>query len=116
MALIRRSEMFEGCPLPGWSGHFFHSEYMTFAHWDIQSTAADLHEHQHPQEEVWNIVEGELVLVLNGREWRLGPGDAAVVPPETPHSVRVVGMCRAVIADYPVRETLPGVQGSSSAA
>jgi mannose-6-phosphate isomerase-like protein (cupin superfamily) len=109
MALMRKSEMLEGSPLPGWSGRFFHSEYMTFAHWDIEPTAADLHEHQHPQEEVWNIVEGELVLVLEGQEWRLGPGDGAVIPPETPHSVRIVGHCRAVIADYPLRESLPGV-------
>ena len=103
MAGILRSEMIQGNPLPGWSGRFFHSQNMTFAHWDIKSTAADLHEHQHLQEEVWNVVEGELVLVISGEEWHLGASDVAVVPPETPHAVRIVGSCRAIIADYPAR-------------
>lgn len=110
MPIILRSEMLEGSPLPGWSGRFFHSQNMTFALWDIDAGAADLHEHHHPQEEVWNVVEGEVVLALEGQERRLGPGDAAVVPPETRHSVRVVGRCRAVIADYPIRESLPGLR------
>ena len=112
MPLIRRSEMLEGSPLPGWSGRFFHSENMTFAHWDIDGGAADLHEHRHPQEEVWNIVEGTLVLELDGQKLHLGPGDAAVVPADIPHSVKVVGSCRAVIADFPVRKSLPGVGNS----
>jgi mannose-6-phosphate isomerase-like protein (cupin superfamily) len=107
---IDASEMLSGAPLPGWSGRFFHSENMTFAHWDIAADAADLHEHHHVQEEVWNVVEGEVVLVVDGEERRLVQGAAAVVPPNTPHKVKVVGACRVVIADYPVRDQLPGVR------
>ncbi|MBO0730547.1 MAG: cupin domain-containing protein [Acidimicrobiaceae bacterium] len=110
MPFINRSNMLEGSPLPGWSGTFFHSENMTFAYWDIAADAADLHEHHHPQEEVWNVVDGEVVLALNGQQRRLRPGEAAVVPPGTPHSTRVVGPCRAIVVDYPTRPRLPGVQ------
>lgn len=110
MPFIDACEMVTGAPLRGWSGRFFNSENMTFAHWDIAADAANLQEHQHVQEEVWNVVEGEVVLVLDGQERRLGQGAAAVVPPNTAHEVKVVGACRVVIADYPVRDQLPGVQ------
>ena len=52
---------------------------MTFAHWDLALDAVELHEHHHGQEEVWNVVEGEVVLVVDGQERRLDPGTAAVV-------------------------------------
>jgi mannose-6-phosphate isomerase-like protein (cupin superfamily) len=107
MSFINKADMLTGAPLPGWFGRFFHSEHMTFAHWEIAAGAADLHEHHHRQEEVWNIVEGELILVVGSEERRLGPGDAAVIPSNTRHSVKVVGRCRAIIVDHPVRLDLP---------
>jgi mannose-6-phosphate isomerase-like protein (cupin superfamily) len=107
---LEPSDMIHGAPLPGWTGRFFHSEHMTFAHWDIAADAADLHEHAHPEEEVWNVVEGEVVLVIDGHARTLGSGAAAVVPPQIPHSARVTGTCRAIVTDYPLRHELPGVR------
>ena len=109
MPFIDPDEMLRGSPLPGWSGRFFHSENMTFGHWDIAEGAADLHEHQHPQEEVWNVVDGEVLLVVDGQESRMGAGDAAVVPPHTTHSAKPLGACRAIVVDHPVRAQLPGL-------
>jgi mannose-6-phosphate isomerase-like protein (cupin superfamily) len=108
MPFVRPSEMLSGEPLPGWSGRFVHSASMTFAHYDIAAGATPLHEHQHEQEEVWHIVEGEVALSIAGEEQVLGPGCIAVVPPDTPHSVRPLVACRAIIADHPVRPDLPG--------
>ena len=108
MPFIDADEMLHGAPLHGWSGRFFHSENMTFALWDIAADAAALHEHDHTQEEVWNVIEGELTLVVGDEERRLGPGSAAVVPPNTPHSAVAVGACRVIVTDYPVRDQLPG--------
>ena len=109
MPFVRPSDMLAGEPLPGWSGRFLHSANMTFAHSDIAAGAATLHEHQHVQEEVWHIVAGEVALTIDGEEQVLGAGCVAVVPPDTPHSVRPLGACRAVIADYPLRPNLPGM-------
>ena len=94
-------------PLRGWTGRFFHSVHMTFGHWDISEDAADLHDHHHVQEEVWNVVSGEIVLVVDGHEHRLQAGSAAIVPSDVPHSARVLGACRAVVVDHPVRTELP---------
>jgi mannose-6-phosphate isomerase-like protein (cupin superfamily) len=108
-AFIERSEMLRGSPLRGWSGRFFHAANMTFAHWDIADGASDLHEHRHPQEEVWNIVEGEVMLTIGAERRRLGPGAVGIVPANAPHSAQPVGSCRAIIVDYPRRTSLPGV-------
>jgi mannose-6-phosphate isomerase-like protein (cupin superfamily) len=109
MTFLDPADMLSGDPLPGWRGRFFHSENMTFALYDIAGNAAPLHEHHHIQEEVWNVVEGELMITVDGEERRVGAGSAVVVPPNTPHSVRPTGPCKAVIADYPVRTQLPGL-------
>lgn len=82
---------------------------MTFAHYDIAAGASPLHEHQHEQEEVWHVVEGDVALSIGGEEQVLVAGCVAVVPPGTPHAVRPLGACRAIIADHPVRTELPGL-------
>ena len=105
---ISNQDMVTGSPLPGWSGRFFHSENMTFAHWTVTAAADDLHEHHHEQEEVWNVVAGSIVLVIDGIEGTIEAGGAAVVPPNTPHSARVTGAAEVVVVDFPVREHLPG--------
>ena len=112
VAFITEDDMLRGSPLHGWDGRFFHSERMTFARWSIAADAADLHEHHHEQEEVWNVVAGSVVLIVDGDERELRAGEAAVVPPHTPHAARVVGPAEVVVADHPVRTSLPGVASS----
>jgi quercetin dioxygenase-like cupin family protein len=88
--------------LPGWRGHIFHSQCMTFAHWDF-AAGFSIHEHTHEQEEVWHIVEGELELTMNGETMRAGPGMVAIVPPHTAHAVMALSDGKAIVADYPLR-------------
>jgi mannose-6-phosphate isomerase-like protein (cupin superfamily) len=112
MPFVHPSDMLHGTPLPGWSGRFLHSATMTFAHYDIAAEAAPLHEHQHEQEEVWHLVDGEVALTIDGEEQVLTAGCVAVVPPWAPHSVRPLGAARAIITDYPLRPNLPGLSTS----
>ena len=109
---LEPQDMIHGAPLPGWSGRFFHSENMTFAHWDIAAGATDLHEHSHPQEEVWNVVEGEVVLVIDGvaPHARLGCRRGGPAPRSARRGVG--GTCRAIVTDFPLRTELPGVARS----
>jgi unsaturated pyranuronate lyase len=109
MPFIESADMPRGKPLHGWTGAFFHSENMTFGLWEVAVDAVPLHEHSHPQEEVWNIVEGEIAFTLDGDERVLRRGSGVVVPPNTPHSARPLGRCRAVVVDWPVRPELPGL-------
>ena len=87
--------------LPGWRARIFHSASMTFAHYEFD--AGSTHEHHHEQEEVWNVIEGELGLTIDGVVRRAGPGVVAIVPPNTPHSVRALSGGRAIIVDHPLR-------------
>ena len=88
---------------PGWRGRIFSSPSMTFAHWDFTAGAA-IHEHGHPQEEVWHIIEGELEVTIAGETRRAGPGMVAIVPAETTHSVVALTDGKAIVADWPLRE------------
>ena len=45
--------------LPGWEGRFFRSDSMSFAIWEFKA-GSSVHEHHHPNEEVWIVIEGEL--------------------------------------------------------
>ena len=109
MPLIRPTDMLPSKPLRGWTGSFFHSKHMTFGLWEIAQGAAPLYEHSHPQEEVWNVAEGEIAIAVDGEEHLLRPGSALVIPPNAPHSARPLVYCRAIVADYPVRTDLPGL-------
>src|SRR5215475_5535506 len=85
--------------LPGWQGRYFHSENMTFAHYDFVQ-GASIHEHFHPQEEVYEVVEGELEITIDGVMQIARPGIVAIVPANAPHSVKALTAGRAIIVDY----------------
>jgi len=89
--------------LPGWRGRFFDSANMSFAHYDFDE-GSSIHEHYHEQEEVWQLIEGELEITIDGKAVRVGAGDVAIVPPNTLHSVKVLKSGRAYIVDFPLRE------------
>lgn len=95
-------------PAPGWEGRFFHSENMTFAYYDV-AAGASIHEHWHENEEVWNVIEGELEFTIANETRILAPGSAAVIPANTPHSVKVLKNARAIIVDYPLRHSVGGI-------
>jgi quercetin dioxygenase-like cupin family protein len=87
---------------PGWLGRYFHSPSMTFAHYDF-TKGATIHEHFHAQEEVWDVIEGELEITVDGVTRIAGPGVAAIVPPNVPHSVNALMDGKAIVVDYPLR-------------
>lgn len=88
--------------LPGWFGRYFHSKNMTFAHYDFKK-GASIHEHFHPQEEVYEVIEGELEMTIDGACGVARPGMAAVVPSNAKHSVKALTDGRVIIVDYPSR-------------
>ena len=95
-------------PLPGWKGRFFHSQNMTFGYYSV-TAGASIHEHAHPNEEVWHVIAGELQVTIGGQTHLAGPGSVAVVPPNTMHSVKAVSDGRSIVVDYPLRHSVGGV-------
>jgi quercetin dioxygenase-like cupin family protein len=88
--------------LPGWHGRYFHSDSMTFAHYDFRR-GSSIHEHFHAQEEVYEVIEGELEITIDGVTQIARPGMVAIVPSNARHSVKARTDGRAIIVDYPLR-------------
>ena len=91
--------------LPGWRGRYFHSPSMTFAHYEFVR-GSSIHEHFHPQEEVYEVLEGELEVMIDGVAQIVRAGLVAIVPSGVRHSVKALTDGRAIIVDYPLRHDL----------
>jgi quercetin dioxygenase-like cupin family protein len=88
--------------LPGWYGRYFHSSSMTFAHYEFKR-GSSIHEHFHSQEEVYEVIEGELEVTIDGAAQIVRAGVVAIVPSNIRHSVKALTDGRAIIIDYPAR-------------
>jgi len=88
--------------LPGWHGRYFHSANMTFAHYDF-TRGASIHEHFHPEEEVYEVIDGELEVTIEGVVGIVRPGVVAIVPANARHSIKALTDGRAIIVDHPLR-------------
>jgi quercetin dioxygenase-like cupin family protein len=88
--------------LPGWKGRYFHSASMTFAHYEFVA-GSSIHEHFHPEEEVYEIIAGELEVTIDGTTRIAKPGVVAIVPANSPHSVRALTDGRLIVVDHPSR-------------
>ena len=88
--------------LPGWKGRFFHTATMTFAHYEF-TAGSTIHEHFHPEEEVYEVIAGELEMFVDDVAQIVRPGIVAIVPCNTRHSVRALTDGRVIIVDHPAR-------------
>ena len=102
MPFIDPSEMATSERLPGWRGRHWHSQNMSFAHYTF-AAGSSIHEHHHPHEEVWTVIDGALEVTIGGVTRTAGAGAVAVVPGDTAHSVRALTDGTALVANYPVR-------------
>jgi quercetin dioxygenase-like cupin family protein len=75
---------------------------MTFAHYDFVR-GSSIHEHSHLQEEVYEVIEGELEMTIAGVAQVARAGIVAIVPANVRHSVKALTDGRAIIVDYPLR-------------
>ena len=88
--------------LPGWHGRYFHSPSMTFGHYEFDK-GSSIHEHFHPEEEVWSVIEGELEITIDGQAYIARAGTVGIIPPNVRHSVRALTDGRAIVVDTPLR-------------
>ena len=82
---------------------FVHTDNMTFAYWFLEEDA-EVPTHDHPHEQVVNVLAGTLELAIDGEVKRLRPSDVFLVPPNATRSARAVTFCRLLDVFYPVRE------------
>jgi quercetin dioxygenase-like cupin family protein len=81
---------------------------MTFAYYTVEA-GAWIHEHSHPNDEVWNVIDGQLEMTVAGETQIAGPGCAVVVPPGAAHSLKALTAVRAIVVDHPRRDSIGGI-------
>jgi len=89
--------------LPGFRVKVVHSKNMTLTYWDIKA-GSSLPEHSHPNEQVTNMIEGELELIVDGESNIIKPNSVVVIPSNATHSGKAITDCRVIDVFYPIRE------------
>lgn len=103
MSFINLKEIAEREVVPGFKGKFIHSDNVTVVHWSI-TAESELSEHNHPHEQITNIIDGELELSIEGKTKRLKSGELAVVPSNVKHHGKAITDCYVIDVFYPIRE------------
>ena len=88
---------------PGIRARVVNSDSMSVAH-VILDAGAILPEHSHINEQVVNVIEGELELTVAGEARVLKPGVVEMLPPNEPHGGRALTNCRVIDVFQPIRE------------
>jgi quercetin dioxygenase-like cupin family protein len=103
MSVIRLDDLKELQLAPGISARVVNTGNQSMAHVILDEGAA-IPAHTHHNEQVANVIEGELELVVDGETVLLGPGHSLVLAPMVPHSARAVKRCYVIDVFHPVRE------------
>lgn len=89
--------------LPGLFGKMLHGEKSTLGFWDIKKGAV-LPLHEHENEQITYIAEGELQMTIGGITTVFKAGNVQVIPAHVPHSALALTDCKVIDSWSPVRE------------
>ena len=89
--------------LPGLFGKFLHGEKSTLAVWEIRKGAV-LPLHEHENEQITYILEGELQMTIGENTTVFKAGNVEVIPANIPHSAIALTDCKVIDSWAPVRE------------
>ena len=103
MPLINLDAVKELTLAPGIRARVVNTGNMSVAH-VLLDEGAVLPEHAHHNEQVVNVIDGELELTVAGETHTLTRGQVLVLPPMVPHSGRAVTACYVVDVFHPTRE------------
>lgn len=103
MPLFRLDEVGVREIFPGLRARVLHGERLSES-WVEVDRGASFPEHQHPHEQIVNVLVGTLELNMAGEWFTLRPGDVFVIPPHTPHAGRSEDGCRVLDLFAPVRD------------
>ena len=100
---IHLSDLAEKTLFKGFHAKLIHSDKMTISYVRIEAGEL-LPRHQHPHEQITNILEGELEMTIGEETMLCKPGTIVIIPSNVPHSGRAVTDCLALDVFQPVRE------------
>ncbi len=89
--------------VPGITGYYAHGESMTFGYVELKAGSI-IPMHQHTQEQITYLLEGELDMVIGGENCLLTAGMYHVIGSDVSHSAVAKTFCKVIDAFSPVRE------------
>ena len=107
MGIVKASEVTPESIGPGRSRYLTHTDNLMMVVIDFKDGPTDEFDppHSHPNEQVSYVVAGELIFLLGSEKHHLGPGDIVTIPPDIPHSVKLLtDHVRLVDTFHPIRE------------
>jgi len=107
MGLVKLNDLPELQLAEGILAHAVNTQTVTVLHAKL-AAGAILPEHAHYNEQVVNVIAGELELTVEGETHNLVPGKVMVLPPNVPHSGRVISDCLVIDVFHPAREDFRG--------
>ncbi|MGH7177247.1 MAG: cupin domain-containing protein [Tepidisphaeraceae bacterium] len=103
MQLLKLEDMTPREVFPGHRARFVHADHMTVAHWRIDA-GSTVPEHDHPHEQVVNVIAGRYELTVAGKPLALEAGMVVVIPGGVHHSGRAITDATLLDVFYPCRE------------
>ena len=88
---------------PGITGYYAHGDQLTFGYVELDK-GSSIPLHQHVQEQITYIIEGELDMVIGGENCFLSTGMYHVIGSNVPHSAIAKSACNVIDIFSPVRE------------
>ena len=87
----------------GITGYYAHGDHISFGLVELDA-GSSVPLHQHVQEQITYIIEGELDMVIGGQSCLLTAGMYHVIPSNTLHSAIAITACKVIDTFSPVRE------------
>ena len=88
---------------PGITGHYAHGDKCTLGLVKLEK-GSGVPLHNHPQEQITYIIEGQLQMVIDGKDCLLEAGMYHVIPSNIMHSAVALTNCQLIDVFAPVRE------------
>jgi quercetin dioxygenase-like cupin family protein len=89
--------------IPGFKARVIQTDNITMAFWEIKA-GSTLPEHDHPNEQITNLVKGTFELKVDGKISLLTPDSVVIIPPSIKHSGMAITDCEIVDIFYPRRD------------
>ncbi len=89
---------------PGFSAKIIHTptNTLTLVYVTVKA-GTSLPEHTHPQEQVTNVLSGQLEITVAGETQVLEPGIVGTIAPNLPHSGKALSDCYILDVFHPLR-------------
>ncbi len=87
----------------GITGYYAHGNSMSFGYVELES-GSSVPLHQHMQEQITYLIEGELDMMIGGHSCLLTAGMYFVISSNTPHSAIAKTACKVIDVFSPPRE------------